>query len=271
MAGGGSVFWSRSSVSDRLVWLLSRGVCLIVLSIATGCSDDQTPSSSHHAARELTAEEYDVERGKMVERLRARVDDERVLAALRKVPRHEFVLAECRGRSYEDVPLPIDRGQTMYSPHLVARLTQLLEINADERVLEVGTGSGYQTAVMAELSKDVYTIEIVPELKNFAEKRLTRLRSTGQLSSSASIRFVVGDGSKGLSEAAPFDAILVSAASKKVPGELEDQLAPGGRMLIPVGSLVQKLLLIVRSADGSDLRREEVDLVRWDELVGESG
>ncbi len=220
---------------------------------------------------ELTLAQYAERRAQLVERLSGEIKDGRVLEAIGVVPRHEFVMARCRYRSYEDVGLPIaeDERQTMYSPYIVARLTALLDVGSGDRVLEIGTGSGYQTAVLAELGDEVFTIEIVPSLKDSAERRFTELRGRGELRDGSRVHFVVGDGSKGLPESGPYDVILVSAASREVPEELEEQLAPGGRMVIPVGSLGQKLLLVERPEDGGSVRKTDVGFVRWNELVGE--
>lgn len=245
-------------------------VAAALVSFASGCRDgDADQPTTEHG--ELSTAEYAKRRTQLVEKLGEEIKDRRVLDALSVVPRHEFVMARCRYRSYEDVGLPIaeDERQTMYSPHIVAQLTALLEIDPSDKVLEIGTGSGYQTAVLAELAKSVFTIEIVASLKEGAEKRLTELKERGELRADSKVHFVVGDGSKGLPDSGPYDAILVSAASKKVPAELEAQLAPGGRMVIPVGTFGQKLLLVERPKDGGAVRSREVGFVRWNELVGE--
>src|SRR5688572_146180 len=161
------------------------------------------------------------------------VSDERVLAAMRKVPRHEFVPEELRGRAYGDFPLPIGEEQTISQPFIVAYMTQALELAPSDRVLEVGTGSGYQAAVLAELVREVYTIEIVPPLARRSKAVLERLGYRN-------VFVREGDGYRGWKEKAPFDAIIVTCAPDAIPKPLIDQLKVGGRMVIPVGEHNQK-------------------------------
>jgi protein-L-isoaspartate(D-aspartate) O-methyltransferase len=192
----------------------------------------------------------DAARARMVARqLRARgISDERVLAAMAKVPRHEFVPAASRPLAYEDEPLPIGHGQTISQPYIVAAMTELARVDARSRVLEVGTGSGYQAAVLAEIARDVYTIEIVEALATGATRTLRRLGY-------GAVRVRHGDGYRGWKEAAPFDAIIVTAAPPTVPPALLDQLAPGGRLVIPVGDEDQELQVHRRTADGFEVTR----------------
>jgi protein-L-isoaspartate(D-aspartate) O-methyltransferase len=192
----------------------------------------------------------DAARARMVARqLRARgISDERVLAAMAKVPRHEFVPAASRPLAYEDEPLPIGHGQTISQPYIVAAMTELARVDARSRVLEVGTGSGYQAAVLAEIARDVYTIEIVEALATEATRTLRRLGY-------GAVRVRHGDGYRGWKEAAPFDAIIVTAAPPTVPPALLDQLAPGGRLVIPVGDEDQELQVHRRTADGFEVTR----------------
>lgn len=156
------------------------------------------------------------------------IDDPDVLAAIARVPRHRFVPPEYQDLAYEDHPLPIGYGQTISQPFVVALMTQLLELHPEAKVLEVGTGCGYQTAILAELAKEVYTIEVIPELAEGAQKRLRELGYTN-------IHFRVGDGWYGWPEAAPFDGILVTAAAPTWPPALIEQLAEGGTLVIPIG------------------------------------
>lgn len=191
--------------------------------------------------------------------IRARgVRDMRVLAAMEKVPRHLFTPENVRGCAHADEPLPIGEGQTISQPYIVAYMTEALGLGGAERVLEVGTGSGYQTAVLAELVREVFTVEIVERLS---------LRARGVLDglSYANIHYRIGDGSEGWPEAAPFDAIMVTAAAARIPEPLEDQLAAGGRMIVPVGTDFQELILIHR--DNTRLRRERLLAVRFVPLV----
>jgi protein-L-isoaspartate(D-aspartate) O-methyltransferase len=181
-------------------------------------------------------------RHRMVEeQLRRRgIGDPRVLSAMESVPRHRFIGENARWAAYEDEPVTIGLGQTISQPYMVARMTELLDLDATSRVLEVGTGSGYQAAVLAELAAEVWTIERHPDLAERARRVLNDLGYRN-------VRVVVGDGSLGLPEHAPFDAIIVTAAAPHTPAPLLDQLADGGRMVIPVGNRgVQQLRLIHR-------------------------
>ena len=171
--------------------------------------------------------------------LRARgVSDERVLDAMLRVPRHEFAPERCRDQAYEDHPLPIGQGQTISQPYMVARMLESLALSPGDKVLEVGTGSGYLTALLAELAAQVFSVERHPELAEAARELLGRMGYTN-------VRVIVGDGSQGLAEGSRYDAIIVSAAAPEVPPALLEQLAEGGRMIIPVGpSDSQQLQLI---------------------------
>ena len=177
-----------------------------------------------------TAAPYQREREEMVVfQIRARgVRDERVLAAMRKIPRHLFVPEHWERAAYEDHPLPIGEGQPLSQPYIVAVMTEQLEIRSPERVLEVGTGSGYQAALLAELAGEVVSVERLPEVADRARENLARVGVTG-------VRIVVGDGTKGYPPEAPYDAIIVTAASPTVPEPLVEQLAEGGRLIAPVG------------------------------------
>ena len=203
------------------------------------------------------------ERVRMVEtQIVARgVRDPRVLAAMRKVPRHLFVDAAQRSQAYEDHPLPIPGNQTISQPYIVALMTELLELQPGERVLEIGTGSGYQSAVLAELARQVFTIEIVPELARSAGSRLKELGY-------ANVNVREGDGYRGWPEEAPFDAIIVTAAPERIPQPLIEQLAPGGVMVIPVGGFFQELKVFRKSADGR-VTEKDILPVRFVPMTGE--
>jgi protein-L-isoaspartate(D-aspartate) O-methyltransferase len=194
----------------------------------------------------LADPERAAERERMVsEQIAARgVRDERVLAALRKVPRHRFMPEAVREFAYEDRALPLEHGRTISQPYVVAVMSEAARVKPGDRVLEVGTGSGYQAAVLAELGADLDTIEIVPAL---AESAAKVLRETGY----ERVRVHTGDGYRGLPERAPFAAILVTAAPDHVPQPLIDQIAAGGRIVIPVGSTFQELRVIERTRDGT--------------------
>jgi len=186
----------------------------------------------------------------------------RVLDALNRVPRHEFVPALLRPFAYDNRPLPIGHGQTISQPYIVAAMTDLLKVGTGETALEIGTGSGYQAAVLAELGVRVFSIEIVEPLAQEAAARLKRLGYAG-------VATRVGDGYHGWPERAPFDAIVVTAAASHVPPPLVRQLKPGGRMVIPVGSqfLTQQLMVVEKHADGT-LTTRQVMPVRFVPLTG---
>jgi protein-L-isoaspartate(D-aspartate) O-methyltransferase len=190
---------------------------------------------------------------------------ERVMAAMAKVPRHEFVPPRDRHHAYANRPLPIGMGQTISQPFIVALMTDLMEVKPGDRVLEIGTGSGYQAALLAELAGMVYTIEIVEPLAREAAERLKRLGYRNVVTKT-------GDGYKGWAEHAPFDAIMVTAAPREVPQPLTDQLKPGGRLVVPVGGQAagQSLLLIEKQADGRITRRN-ILAVRFVPLTDKSG
>ncbi len=189
------------------------------------------------------------------------ITDARVLAAMRRVPRHRFVPEKFRAFAYRNRPLPIGEGQTISQPFVVAYMTQLARVRPDMTVLEIGTGSGYQAAVLAEIAGAVYTIEIVEALGRRATALLADLGYTN-------IHARIGDGYQGWPEHAPFDAILVTAAPEHVPQPLVEQLALGARMVIPVGGGSQELRVITKTADGA---RTERDLpVRFVPMTGEA-
>ena len=180
-------------------------------------------------------------REKMVDtQIKARgVKDPRVLSAMLKVERHRFVPEEYLNSAYSDQPLPIGEGQTISQPYIVALMTELLELKGDEKVLEIGTGSGYQAAILAELAKEVYSIEIIESLASMANNRLLELGYQN-------IKVKAGDGYLGWPEAAPFDALIVTAAPDHIPKPLIDQLKEGGRMVVPVGTYTQELKKIIK-------------------------
>ena len=192
------------------------------------------------------------------------VEDERVLDAMERVPRHVFVPEELRARAYDDAALPIGSGQTISQPYMVARICEALSLHGSERVLDVGTGSGYQAAVLAELAAEVHTIERLPELAEAARDRLASAGYDGR------VHVHVGDGTLGLLEQAPFDAIAVAAAAPELPASLYEQLQPRGRLVVPVGRRQgQQLQLIVRSPEGPAIVRSVS--CRFVPLLGEEG
>ena len=202
-------------------------------------------------------------RARMVEtQIAARgVRDPRVLAAMRKVPRHLFVDPDARGQAYEDHPVPIGNNQTISQPYIVALMTELLELPPKGRVLEIGTGSGYQSAVLAEFAAEVYSIEILPELAEAAGRKLKELGY-------ANVEVREGDGYRGWIEHAPFDGIIVTAAPDRIPKPLVEQLAVGGRMVIPVGGFFQELKVFTKEKDGR-VTEKDIIPVRFVPMTGE--
>jgi protein-L-isoaspartate(D-aspartate) O-methyltransferase len=218
-----------------------------------GSTDSTSSQADHYAeARARMVREQIAGRG---------IQDPRVLAAMSRVPRHELVPEGVRGQAYEDRPLPIGNDQTISQPFVVAYMTEQLQLRGGERVLEVGTGSGYQAAVLAEIAGEVYTIEIVEPLGVRARDDLQRLGYQN-------VHVRVGDGYRGWPELAPFDAIIVTAAPERVPRPLIDQLAMGGRLVLPVGGFDQELLRIERRADG--IHQEKLIDVRFVPMRGEA-
>ncbi|MBM4184348.1 MAG: protein-L-isoaspartate(D-aspartate) O-methyltransferase [Gemmatimonadetes bacterium] len=198
----------------------------------------------------------------VAEQIEARgVTDPRVLRAMASVPRHEFVPSEYRERSYEDRPLPIGLGQTISQPYIVALMSELVAAEPSDRILEVGTGSGYQAAVASEIAAEVYSIELIPELASSAAERLRRLEV-------ANVTVRAGDGYLGWPEHAPFDGILVTAGADHVPQPLVDQLAPGARMVIPVGAGgPDQVLQVIEKRPNGEVSIEDVLPVRFVPLL----
>ena len=199
----------------------------------------------------ISDSDYKNARDRMVGgQIRARgVRDEKVLKAMSRVPRHLFVPAQYQHLAYTDGPLPIGKGQTISQPYIVAFMTEALHLSPDDKILEIGTGSGYQAAILAEIVQEVYTIEIIPELGNRARDRPEGMGYNN-------IRGRIGDGYLGWPENAPFDAIMVTAAADEIPQPLIDQLKVGGRLCIPVGgpANVQSLILITKKEKGLEKR-----------------
>lgn len=205
-------------------------------------------------------------RSRLVEELRRKgIRDLAVLHAVSEVPRHLFVPEGVRHRAYEDAALPLSAGQTISQPWVQARSLELLRLTGRERVLEIGAGSGYQTALLTRLASTVFAVERVPALAHQARAAL-------EAAGISTVNMMIGDGTLGWRAYAPYDAILVAAGSPDVPGPLVEQLAPGGRMVIPVGpSEHQSLTLVERSPDGATVTRTPVSGVRFVPLLGEFG
>ena len=217
---------------------------------------DTIASDPHAAARRRMVEQQLAAPGRDI-------TNHRVLAVMGKVPRHELVPADVRAFGYADRPLPIGHGQTISQPYIVAFMTEKLEPKPTDRVLEIGTGSGYQAAVLAELVSNVFTIEIVEPLARRAEADLKRLGCTN-------VTVRAGDGYKGWPEAAPFDAIIVTCAPDHVPRPLVEQLKEGGRMMIPVGPAHDQSLYLLEKKDGK-VQRRAILPVRFVPMTGDQG
>jgi len=210
-------------------------------------------------------DEFSALRENMIEtQLRNRdIFDERVLETMNKVERHKFVPTLLLNNAYNDNPLPIGHGQTISQPYIVALMTQSLQLNENDRVLEIGTGSGYQAAVLSELVKEVYTIEIIKELADAAETRLNNLKYKN-------VKVKNADGYFGWPEKEPFDAIIVTAAANHIPPSLLDQLKDGGKLIIPLGSTLTFQTLTLVTKKGNDLETEFITGVRFVPLTGKA-
>ena len=236
----------------------AMGALLPCLIVALACGPAAPPVSS---PRPQGRSEADAREAMVIEQIESRgVQDARTLAALRKVPRHEFVPAAQRALAHADHPLPIGHEQTISQPYIVAFMTEALRLQGGETVLEIGTGSGYQAAVLAEIAARVYTIEIVEPLAARARADLRRLGY-------ANVEVRAGDGYKGWPEAAPFDAIMVTAAAPRIPEPLKEQLKDGGRLVIPVGEGDQRLVVLTRR--GSTFDQQFLLPVRFVPMTGE--
>src|SRR5213079_216142 len=207
---------------------------ILALFAATGCGQSPAPVGDLARERQRMVQEQLMPRG---------IHERRVLAAMGKVPREVFVPPESRAASYEDGPLPIGYDQTISQPYIVAFMTEQLRLKPSDRVLEIGTGSGYQAAILAELVSEIYSVEIVEPLAKNAEATLQRLGYEN-------VHVKIGDGYKGWPEAAPFDAIIVTCAPDRVPQPLVDQLKDGGRMVIPVGDRIAQELYLLEKKNG---------------------
>lgn len=210
--------------------------------------------------------DFDEARRRMVERdlVGGGIRDGAVLEAMRKVPRHEFVPEDMKASAYDDAPLPIGEGQTISQPYVVAYMIEASGLARGERVLEIGTGSGYAAAVMAEIAAEVHTIERYEALADAAQARLQRLGY-------GNVHVVQGDGTLGLPEKAPFDAIVAAAGGPDVPAAWKEQLAPGGRLIMPVGTRTEQRLIRVVLDEHGNTSEEDLLPVRFVALVGSAG
>ena len=221
-------------------------VTWVAMGVFVACVTDPAANPAPGEAQRDGTDARSVDRQRMVERQVSDrgIRDPRVLEAMRMVPRHRFVPENLQDRAYADTPLPIGSAQTISQPYIVAYMTEALQLPADATVLEIGTGSGYQAAVLAEVAREVYSIEIVPEL---AARAAGMLEELGHVN----VHVRLGDGYRGWPEEAPFDGIIVTAAPDHVPPALVEQLAVGARLVIPVGRFAQEMMVVTRTATGS--------------------
>ncbi len=222
--------------------------CCVLLMCIPSYAVELSPNSSglQRPNSNPTMEQFELPRRQMVEyQLRDRgIKDKRVLAAMSKIPRHQFVDSSWRYLAYSDRPLPIGHNQTISQPYIVAYMTEAAEISTDAKVLEIGTGCGYQAAVLGEIAEKVYSIEIIPQLAEKARRTLSQLGYQN-------IEVKTGDGYQGWVENAPYDAIIVTAAPERIPQPLIDQLAINGKMVIPVGKWYQDMVVLTKTQDGT--------------------
>lgn len=247
-------------------WVRCLPVLLALAAGAPPAAFAQAPGSGPGPAVEpfLLDDDRAAERRRLVDEFIApQVRDVAVLQAMLDVPRHKFVPEQYQRAAYANRPLPIGLGQTISQPSLVARMTELLELSRESRVLEIGTGSGYQAAILAELSGEVYSIELLEELGRRAADTLEKLGYTD-------VHLRIGDGYAGWPEAAPFDAIVVTCAPEAIPVPLQEQLAEGGRLVIPVGERGRQELVLVRKTGGV-LEATDVEAVRFVPMVDAEG
>ncbi len=247
----------------RSILLLLLSLSLLYLPACSNKTNETPPTVTIPPSETASDSDFDQQRLQMVEQqIRGRgITDPTVLDAMSQVPRHRFVASTLSQAAYSDRPLPIGYGQTISQPYIVAYMTEAANITPEETVLEVGTGSGYQAAVLGEIARAVYTIEIIPELAETARQTLSELGYEN-------VQVKAGDGYQGWPEHAPFDAILVTAAPDHVPQPLVDQLALNGRMVIPVGDWFQEMRVITKTEAG--LLEERTIPVRFVPMTGEA-
>jgi protein-L-isoaspartate(D-aspartate) O-methyltransferase len=237
---------------------MSLVTVVVLIAMTFGCSGNHDQSGQAISTEELRKMRQEMVKRQIIAR---GIKDPLVLKAMNKVERHHFVLPGDERHAYDDGPLAIGEGQTISQPYIVAIMTELGHIGADSKVLEIGTGSGYQAAILGEIAKEVYTIEIIESLGQRAKDLLEKQNYKN-------IHVRIGDGYKGWPEFAPFDAIIVTAAPDHIPQPLVDQLKPGGRMVIPVGEFYQELEVITKTSSGID--REKIIPVRFVPMTGEA-
>lgn len=249
---------------------LPKGTAILLFALLLGCHREPPAPPTYFTnpglSRVESEDEFARQREALVRSLEDVVKDRPILEVMGQVPRHEFIPPPLRARSYVNTAVPIQESQTISAPDIVALMTKALSLKGTEKVLEIGTGSGYQAAVLGELVPEVYSVEIRPGLAAQARKTLEDLHRRGILRY-RKIEVIVGDGYQGYPAAAPYDAIIVTAAPRQVPVELINQLKPGGRMVIPVGDFYQELQLIEKSADGKSFSTKNILAVRFVPMV----
>lgn len=233
---------------------ISSGLAVLAGLIVTACAQEAKEPAETAAARDRMVREQIERRG---------IKDARLLAVMRAVPRHEFMPLDTREMAYDDRAVPIGHGQTISQPYIVAFMTQALDLKPQDRVLEIGTGSGYQAAVLAGLVKEVYTVEIVEALGKQASETLSGLAYRN-------VKTRIGDGFRGWKEAAPFDAIIVTCSPDDIPEPLVEQLAEGGRMIIPVGPQGEPQNLILLKKTAGKIERQKSLAVTFVPMTGEA-
>jgi protein-L-isoaspartate(D-aspartate) O-methyltransferase len=240
-----------------------QGLLIILTFLVFSCGKTEEKDSSMENNAQSDSLRMQEKRDWMVKaQIESRgVKDSMVLEAMRKVPRHLFVPKTYQEEAYADEPLPIGEGQTISQPYIVALMTELLGLKGEEKILEIGTGSGYQAAILAEIAKEVYSIEIICPLAQRAESTLKELEYKN-------VTVKCGDGYQGWKEHSPFDGIIVTAAPDHIPQPLVDQLKIGGKLVIPVGELFQELILVTKTEKG--IKKENVIPVRFVPMTGEA-
>jgi len=236
---------------------------ILLVLVIEACGQNQSDRLDHSTEKPIQ-DKYEALRYEMVDKQiqRRGIKDSLVLNAMRKVPRHEFVPEHLKAVAYIDRPLPIGEAQTISQPYIVAIMTESLELTGGEKVLEIGTGSGYQAAILAEIAEEVYTIEIIHSLGNHAAQLLKKLDYQN-------VHVKIGDGYQGLPEKAPFDAIIVTAAPNHIPEPLIQQLKKGGKMIIPVGDFYQELILLHKD-ENNKIHRKSILPVIFVPMTGEA-
>lgn len=240
--------------------MLRYFLLIVSLIIAISCNSVNSNKSEHNFQADTVKSWWQIKATKMVnEQIIARgIKDQKLIDVMKNTPRHEFVPEMFRDKAYNDHPLPIGQNQTISQPYIVALMTELLRLKGNEKVLEIGTGSGYQAAVLSPMVDTCYSIELIPELADSASNRLKRMNYDNVI-------VKCDDGYKGWPEYAPFDCVIITAAPPEIPEELINQLKDGGRMVVPVGTRFQELLLITKTKKG--IKRERIAAVRFVPMV----